>query len=223
MLGAGCANNQQPHTEDSVTVVTEDTEDAREDEARAITASFDLFFPSCVAPVAQFEAIVRYADDPTSTVPNVRCLFTFEDGSVSTLCAGEHTFPAPGPQGVSLEVEDLDTGEVDIVEETRFIAIPLTVDLALDVPECGLTFSFDADLSTPAETHVTMHPPEQFVDADVFGTSGSFTALEAGVYTLRLFAEDARPDGATCQVAIERTVELVACKDDHEHEPGCGH
>lgn len=222
VLGAGCGNNHQPDTENSISAPDEKAWD-REEQARAITAGFDVFSPSCVAPVAQFEAVVRYADDPTSLVPNLRCLFTFDDGSVSTQCAGEHTFEEPGLHGFSLEAEDLDTGEVDIIEEDRFIAIPLAVELTLDVPVCGLTFSFNAELSTAAETNVTMDPADRFVDAHVFGTSGSFTAREAGVYTLRLSAEDERTNGPICQVNIERQVELVACPDDHEHEPGCGH
>jgi hypothetical protein len=189
LLAVGCGDNLQTETEDSVAVVPGEKEDHHEEQARAIIASFEVLSPSCVVPVAQFEAFVRYADDPTSSVPNVRCLFTFDDGAVSTRCAGEHTFEEPGLHGFSLEVEDLDTGEVDITEETRFIAIPLAVDLALDVPVCGLTFSFNAVLSTAAETHVTMDPPELFLDAHVFGTAGTFTALEAGVYTLRLSAE----------------------------------
>lgn len=227
LLAGGCGDNVPVEVDDSLAVVSsEDLPGEKqngEEEVRPIIAGFDVFSPSCVAPVAQFEALVRYADDPTSIVPNVRCLFTFDDGAVSTQCAGEHTFEEPGLHGFSLEVEDLDTGEVDIVEETRFVAIPLAVDLTLEVPVCGLTFSFDAVLSTPAETHVTMDPPEKFVEPHVIGTSGSFTALEPGVYTLRLSAEDERTTGPICQVNLERQVELVACPDDHEHEPGCGH
>lgn len=226
LLAVGCGDNVRDENEDTVAIPgANDKEDDPVEAARPIVASFDVFSPSCVAPVARFEAIVRYADDPMSIVPNVRCLFTFDDGAVSTQCAGEHIFEEPGLHGFSLEVEDLDTGEVDIVEETRFIAIPLTVDLTLDVPACGLTFSFDAVLSTPAETNVTMAPPEKFVDAHVAGTSGSFTAIKAGVYTLRLTAEDERTEGPVCQVNLERQVELVACPDkpDHEHDAGCKH
>jgi len=223
LLAVGCGDTLQPEPEDSAAVVPGQKAAPPEEVARPITASFDVFSPSCVAPVAQFEAIVRYADDPMSLVPNVRCLFTFDDGAVSTQCAGEHIFAEPGLHGFSLEVEDLDTGEPAITEETRFIAIPLAVDLTLDVPVCGLTFSFDAVLSTPAETHVTMDPPEQFVDPDVVGTSGTFTALKPGIYTLRLSAEDERLNGPICQVTVERLVELVACPDDHKHEPDCGH
>lgn len=225
LLSIGCGDKVSADNEDAIAAVPDHPGEKEDhhDQVRAITASFDVVSPSCVAPVARFEAIVRYADDPTSTVPNVRCLFTFDDGAVSTQCSGEHTFEEPGLHGFSLEVEDLDTGEVDIVEETRFIAIPLTVDLELDVPACGLTFSFDAVLSTPAETHVTMEPPEKFVDAHVIGTAGSFTALQAGVYTLRLSAEDERTVGPICQVNLERQVELVDCPDDHEHDPDCEH
>jgi len=177
---------------------------------RAITAALDIGSPSCDAATASFEVLADHADDKTF-VKNARCHVTFDDGAVSDLCVGDHTFATPGAHTFTVDVVDLDTGATAHAEVTRIIAVPLAVDLAIDVPECGLDVSFKATLSTGAEVHVAMSPADKVVEPNVVGTSGRFEALEAGTYTIRLSAEDERATGPICVREVEQTIKLTAC------------
>jgi hypothetical protein len=177
---------------------------------RAITAALDINSPSCEAATASFEVLADHADDRTF-VKNPRCHVTFDDGAVSDLCAGEHTFATPGAHTFTVDVVDLDTGATAHAEVTRVIAVPLAVELAVDVPECGLEVAFKATLSTRADVHVTMSPADKVVEPNVVGTSGSFLALEAGTYTIQLLAEDERATGPICVREVAQTITLTAC------------
>ncbi len=177
---------------------------------REIAASLDIQSPSCDAATASYEALVHYAGSTTS-VPNVRCRITFDDGAVADQCAGEHTFASAGAHMFTLEVEDLDTHAVARTVTTRTVAMPLEVELTIDAPDCGLELAFDAKLSTRAEVHVTMSPADKVVAPHVVGTTGSFQVLEPGTYTISLSAEVERPTGPICVREISRTVELLAC------------
>jgi hypothetical protein len=177
---------------------------------RAITAALDINSPSCDAATASFEVLASHADDATF-VKNARCHVTFDDGAASDLCLGEHTFASPGAHTFTVEVEDLDTGATAHAEVHRIIAVPLAVDLALDVPECGLEVAFKATLSTGAEVHVSMSPDDKVVEPHVVGTAGRFQALEPGVYTIALSAEDERATGPICVRQVSRMITLTAC------------
>ena len=177
---------------------------------RAIAVGLDINSPSCDAATASFEVLANHADDGTF-VKNARCRVTFDDGAVSELCLGEHTFASPGAHMFTVEVTDLDTGATARSEVRRVIAVPLEVDLAVEVPECGLELSFKATLSTGAEVHVFMAPDDKFVEPHVVGTSGRFEALEPGTYPLRLIAEDERQTGPICVREVSRMVTLTAC------------
>jgi len=177
---------------------------------RAITAVLDINSPSCDAATASFEVLSSHADDGTF-IKNARCRVTFDDGAVSDLCLGEHTFASAGAHTFAVDVTDIDTGAVAHAEVRRVIAVPLAVDLAVEVPECGLEVSFKATLSTGADVHVTMSPEDKVVAPLVVGTSGRFQTLESGTYTIHLLAEDERATGPICVREVSQTVTLTTC------------
>jgi hypothetical protein len=220
---SACGDNQQPADDDVVAdgdvVMESDQSDPISGDKRELLASLDIFSPSCEAATAAYEVVARYSDSPAS-LTNLRCRITFDDGAVSDTCFGEHTFASGGAHKFVLEIVDLDTGASARVETTRIVELPVTVDLALDVPECGLELEFDAAVSSATEVHVTMSPAEKVVEPHVFGRTGKFQVLEPGTYTILVSAEDERTVGPICSGTASRTVELRAC---HDHEPGCGH
>ena len=127
---------------------------------------------------------------------------------------GEHTFVSPGAHTFTVEVQDLDTGAIAHAEVRRIIATPLAVDLAVDVPACGLEVAFKATLSTRADVHVSMSPADKVVEPLVVGATGRFTALEPGAYTIALAAEDERATGPICERQVSQMITLTACPCD---------
>jgi hypothetical protein len=178
----------------------------------AIRVGIDVHSPSCDAAAAGFEVLASHADG--TFIKNLRCRVAFDDGAVSELCVGEHTFASAGAHTFTVEVEDLDTGATARTEVRRVIAVPLEVDLAVEVPACGLEMAFKATLSTGALVHVFMSPEDKFVEPHIVGTTGRFQALEPGTYTLRLIAEDERSTGPICVRDVSQSVVLTACKPD---------
>jgi hypothetical protein len=218
---SACGDNVPPGSDDDTAVdTTVDTPidtpmdtnagNHEDDTPRAIVANLDIQSPSCDAATASFEAFARHADD-SSSVQKLSCRVTFDDGAVSDACVGEHTFASAGAHTFVLEAVDLDTGAVSRREVARNIAAPLDVDLALDVPACGLDVAFKATLNTGALVHVMMSPADKVVVPNVVGTTGSFQALEPGTYTVVLSAEDERATGPICVREVSRTVTLTAC------------
>jgi hypothetical protein len=210
-----CGDNLRPAgtVNDNDDTAVDTGESGQHGMPRAIVAGLDINSPSCDDATASFEVLVSHADDRTF-VKNARCRVTFDDGAVSDLCLGEHTFASAGAHTFTAEVEDLDTGATVRVERTRSIAEPLKVDLAVDVPTCGLELAFHATLSTRAEVHVTMSPDDQVVAPHVVGTAGRFQVLAPGTYTITLLAEDERATGPICSREVTRTVTLSACPCD---------
>jgi hypothetical protein len=222
LLVSACGDNLRPDDEivdDDVTMESDPPDQEVPGPTRQLTASVDIFSPSCDKATAAFEVLARYMDD-TVSLRNIGCRITFDDGAVSDRCVGEHTFASAGAHTFVAEVVDLDTGATTRVETKRNIAVPLEVDLTLDVPECGLALDFDASISTSAEVHVTMSPADKVIEPHVFGRTGGFEVREPGTYTILVSAEDERTTGPICLRTVSRTVELRAC---HDHEPGCGH
>jgi hypothetical protein len=176
------------------------------------SVGLDVMSPSCELATAGFEVLARHADG--TFIKNMRCRVTFDDGAVSELCVGEHTFASPGAHTFMVEVEDLDTGVIARSEQRRVIAVPLEVDLAVEVPACGLEVPFKVSLSTGAEVHVFMSPEDKFVEPHLTGPTGTFQALEPGTYTIRVTAEDERATGPICLRDVSQTVVLTACQPD---------
>ncbi len=182
---------------------------------RAIIANLDLGIPSCDAPVASFEVIVRYADDG-SLVPNPTCLVEFDDGAVFPRCAGEHTFAAPGLHGASATVVDPATEETVRISAERFIFPGLEVTLEATAPACGLELSYVGAVNATADVRVSVSPVAAVVGPyDATARTGTVAVAAPGVYTVTLSAEDERTPGPICQRTIARTVEVVACDDPH--------
>jgi len=160
------------------TPTTTPQSDHGHDMPRAITAALDINSPSCEAATASFEVLASHSDDATF-VKNAHCRVAFDDGAVSELCLGEHTFVSPGAHTFTVEVQDLDTGAIAHAEVRRIIATPLAVDLAVDVPACGLEVAFKATLSTRADVHVSMSPADKVVEPLVVGATGPICVREA--------------------------------------------
>jgi hypothetical protein len=183
---------------------------------REIRASLGLDVSSnCDAAVASFEVSAIYADSSTP-VPRIRCQVTFDDGATSDACVDAHVFTIPGTHTFTFDITDLDTGASVHIVRTRDVLAPFTLELALDVPDCGLDVGFVATPSTRSLVHVMMSPFEQVVVPNIVATTGRFQALEPGTYTITAVAEDERPSGPFCERQVSRTIDLRACKDcDH--------
>lgn len=222
LLVPACGDNLRPEgdiVDDDVTMESDPSDHGVPGETRQLAASVNIFSPSCDEATAAFEVLARYAGD-AALVRNISCRITFDDGAVSDQCVGEHTFASAGAHTFVVDVVDLDTKATTRTETKRNIAVPLEVDLTLDVPECGLALDFDAAISTSAEVHVTLSPADKVIEPHVLGRTGRFEVREPGTYTILLSAEDERTTGPICLRTESRTVELRAC---HDHEPGCGH
>lgn len=225
VLVAACGDNLSPDPgvddDDSVTVDddgdvavdTGESESGGKQPPREIRALIDLNGTvDCDAATANFEVWAVYADNSES-VPRLRCHVTFDDGATSDSCGGAHTFAAPGMHSFTFEVLDLDTGATAHVVRTREVLPPFGLELALDVPECGLEVGFTATPNASALIHVVMSPLDKVVVPHIMGRTGRFEALEPGTYTITAQAEDERPVGPICVREVSRTVELRACKD----------
>lgn len=173
--------------------------------------------PSCDAAIVAYEALI----DPAVAEP--QCRWTFDDGATSDACVGEHELPAGGVHDYTLEVLDLATGAFGSTSGSFFIYEPLLLDVEIEQPACGLSFSFTAEPNQSAFVTAQVSPAEKVVGEPFFlGGDGSVTVTEPGTYTIAFEAEDERTTGPICVERVVRTVEVVAC-DDHEHDPGCGH
>ena len=200
-----CGDNLSPTGDDDMAVGTHDSDQGGS--ARPIAASLDINSPSCDTATASFEVLARHLDD-ASSVSKLRCQIAFDDGATAEVCLGEHTFASAGAHTFTADITDLDTGATAHVVMTRVIATPLTVELTVDAPACGLDVSFSAKLSTGAEVHATMEPADMVVVPTVFGRTGQFQAREAGTFTIMVSAEDERATGPICVRQVSRTVTL---------------
>jgi hypothetical protein len=209
LLVSACGGSLSPAANDEMTTDPHEPDQAA-GTPRGIRATLHIDSPSCDEATAGFEVSASHTDDSTS-VKNVRCHIMFDDGAASDLCLGEHTFASAGAHTFTAEVEDLDTGAITHVEVTRNVAEPLKIDLAVDVPECGLEVSFKATGGHATEVRVSMSPADKVVTPGVFGRTGSFQVLEPGTYTIEVSAEDERPTGPICDREVSRTVTLKAC------------
>lgn len=216
LLVAACGNlSPEPGGADDGDIAINTGESGSDDKQppREIRASIDLNgSANCDAAAASFEISAIYADNLAS-VPRIRCHVTFDDGATSDECVGAHTFATPGPHTFMFDIVDLDTGASAHIVRTRDIFAPFTLELALDVPRCGLEVGFTATPSTNSLVHVMMSPFDQVVVPNIVGRAGRFQALEPGTYTITAVAEDERPNGPFCESQASRTIELRTCKD----------
>jgi hypothetical protein len=215
LLFSACGDNQAPDDEQATAETTE--AEPVEEVSRAIEASIYIDMPSCTAAVARFEAGARYVDDGSPAF--VTCKWTFDDGSTSDACAGEHTFATPGFHDFVLDVTDPATGATARATQNRFIEEAHVANLEVTAPECGLEFSYKASVSTPSENRVFVLEEDKVLPFDGFLLENTVRVTEPGTYTVVYTAEDER-SGPICEARVEKQVTVTAC---HEHTPTCEH
>ena len=219
LLLAGCGDNLHPEdTEDQSSSCTGDHCDGGgETPAREIDAAIYIETITCNETIARFEADAQYVDD-NSPVFGIECLWTFDDGTTSTECAGEHLFDRAGAHDFVLEVTDPATGATDIVTQTRLFAEPL--ELTLDVTSDDLTISYVATSNTGGEQVVFVSPDELVIADDPDyprATSGTVRVTEAGTYTVTYDVEDERGVSEICSGQIVKTITVVCDGHGHVH------
>ena len=223
LLVTACTEAPQPG-EDQVTSPTEGEHDDTPDvpdvpdgpAAREIVADIMIDPRTCASTVALFEAGARYADDNTRLVStDMACKWTFDDGSVSNDCVGEHEFATAGIHDFQLEVTDLTTGAVDVVTQTRIFHPPL--EATLDVSTDGLTISYKAHSNTGGEQHVVVSPFELVLNAEVMDLDRTVTVSEAGTYTIDYYVEDERGVSEICNAHVSKQVTVTCDGHDHDH------
>lgn len=222
LLLAACGDNLASPS-DQATAGAEstptDTETDTDGVSRAIDASIYIETPSCTEALAKFEADVSYVDDG-SPVGAVTCKWTFDDGSTSDQCAGEHIFATSGNHEFLVDITHTVTGETARATQVRYVEAPHVADLEVTAPECGLEFSYKASVSTPSENHIAVLEADKVIGLDPFALEGTVRVTEPGTYTVVYTAEDERQTGPICEARVEKQVTVTAC---HDHTPDCGH
>jgi hypothetical protein len=220
LLAAACGDNLH-ETDDQTSFGMDDSNAPNDggDEARPFEASPLIYFPSCDANVASFEADGRYTDTTElELVPNISCLWKFDDGATSTSCAGEHTFAEAGWHDFVLEVTDLDTGVTAEATQRRFMQ-PV-IEANLDVTTGDRTITWNATVNVGAEVHVFVEPAELLVDVDpLYHTNRNYTVEVArdGAYTVRMTVEDERGGGPICTAEVIKQVNVFCTGGEHTH------
>jgi hypothetical protein len=183
-----------------------------------IAADFEIYTITCVETIARFRASIPYADDG-SPVGGLECLWTFDDGTTSTECAGEHRFAEAGNHDFVLEVTDPATGAKAIATQTRFFYPPL--ELTLDVTTDDLSITWKASSNTGGMLQVVTVTPHALVIADDpnYHSNLQYTVrvAEPGTYTVTYDVEDERGVSEICNARIEKQVEVMCGHDDHDH------
>lgn len=217
-----CGTTEEPGTT-SVGVEPEPDAGGMEDPpppppgALVVAGSFGS--PDCDAAVLAFEALVRRADG--AAVTGAACRWTFDDGSTSDACAGTHAFEDGGTHGYTLEVREPSTGAVGTLTGEAYVYPPLSAELAVSAPVCGLELTFSATASATGEDHVEISPAENVIGGGLFlDSSGTAQVTVAGTYEVTYEIEDERTNGPICLKRVTQPVTVVAC---HDHGEGCEH
>jgi hypothetical protein len=208
LLATACGDNLHPT--DQTSLGSEDEQGgSNHEDVREVDASIFIETITCVDTIARFEAGARYADDGSPAL-DIACLWTFDDGTTSNQCAGEHQFATAGAHDFVLEVTDLTSGATDRVTQTRIFAPPL--ELTLDVSSDDLTISYAATSNTGGEQVVVVTPAELVVADDPNyprTTSGTVRVTQAGTYTVTYHVEDERGVSEICQGELVKEVTVV--------------
>lgn len=222
----GCGDNLEPSTDDQTEIQTveEDVPGAppvTEEPIGEIDAFLGFYSPSCDAHIADLEVVARYADGTPLSDPS--CKLTFGDGSVVHSCVTQHAFEIGGEHFVNVYVEDLATGAVFNREQRIFVDPVSNVTLDVSAPACGLSLSYLAASSEGGEGFVEVTPGESVIGHDPQARQATLEVSAPGTYTVRFHVEDERTNGPICPYDVVKEVTVVACPDEHEHEPGCAH
>jgi len=164
-----------------------------------------------VETIARFEAMARFTDDNTAAT-NIACKWSFDDGTTSADCTGEHLFALAGFHDFTLEVTDLTTGAVDVATQTRFFHPPL--EATLDVSTDGLTISYKAGSNTGGEQNVSISPFELVTGEDPMDLEHTVTVAAEGTYTIEFDVEDERGVSEICNARVTKQIEVMCDHDD---------
>ena len=216
LFAVACGDN--PHTEDADDIKGQ-TSKTDEDFSGAREIDADIFIETitCTETIARFEAGARYVDDG-SPVLGIECLWTFDDGTTSTECIGEHPFAVAGTHDFVLQVTDPATGATDIATQTRIFQPPL--EISLDVTGDGLSITWNATSNTGGEQHVFVTPADLIITDDPnyhFNTQFTLPVKQAGTYTVTYDVEDERGVSEICSATIVKQITLVCDGDGHVH------
>lgn len=184
---------------------------------RAIEAAIFIETITCVDTIARFEADARYTDDGTAAT-NIACLWSFDDGTTSSECTGEHQFADAGDHDFVLEVTDLATGANDVVTQTRFFHPPLEV--TLEVTSADLSITYSARSNTGGEQVVRVLPEELVIATDPNYPrvlDGTVQVREAGTYTVVYDVEDERGVSEICSAQLVEEIDVACEGDGHVH------
>jgi hypothetical protein len=207
LLAAACGDNLEPEDVDDQSSSGTDGSNA-ETPAPEIEASIYIETITCT------ETIARYEADPGV---GVNCLWTFDDGSTSTSCAGEHQFASAGWHDFVLQVTDPATGATGTATQSRFFYPPL--ETTLEVSTTDLTITYRAMSNTGGSLQVVFVSPAELVIADDPNypgvTSGTVRVTQPGTYTVTYDVEDERGVSEICSARLVEEVNVVCGHDDH--------
>ena len=219
LLAAACGDNLEPDPiDDQSSFGSEEApDDGGGSAARDFYASPLIYFPSCDAAVASFEADARYVGDGVEILPNFSCKWTFDDGTTFEGCAGEHTFEEAGFHDFTVDVTNEDTGEVRSASQRRYVDPP--IEATLDVTTGDRTITVNAEVNV-GQTKVFVEPTDLVITDDPFyylKRSYTVGVKRDGAYKVVLEIEDERPVGPICTKRIEKTVNVYCTGGEHTH------
>ena len=219
LLLAACGDNLTPDEDQVSGTAVGDHDDGSDDPAaRPLQAQIFIQTITCNETIARFEAGAQYLDDGTNAL-NIACKWTFDDGTTSTECAGDHPFATSGAHDFVLEVTDLDTGATAVSTQTRIFAPPL--ELTLDVTSNGLSISYNASSNTGGWPNVFVQPAELVFTEDdpnyPTATTATLRVREAGTYTVTYDVEDERSSGEICLGRLVKEITVVCDGAGHVH------
>lgn len=222
---AGCADTTQVPAELDLTAEPDGGEaDAGDHDDETPPPTIDAgplsFVQDCDDREVTVDARVSLDGIPSS---DVQCTFEFDDGEVFSGCQGTVEFDVPGLKDVTLTVRHPASGAERVFTSTEIVYDPFTLDIDVDVPACGLTFSVTPRFAPDVDMLVVLvSPDDQVTPLPSEGGVYQFGAAAEGTFQLLVHAEDERI-GPICSRTIERDITLVACEDEHEHTPTCDH
>ena len=204
-------------------------EDGDGDGDGALTALAQVRRAGCDDLSAEYRLISASRDGAAIERPS--CAWIFDDGATAEGCSGIHTFGATGILGGTVIVTDPDTGDsVAVDAEPDHMFEPLELEIALEVPPCGLSLGYAVSLTGGQEggqaiTHIT--PANRVVGHEPVAQAQLVEVTEAGFYVVQASAE-ADTATFTCAAHAAETVIVLACGEPcpehgvvHEHEsPG---
>jgi hypothetical protein len=185
-------------------------------ENAANIGGIDVWYGSC-GRTAEFEPsnITNGAGQP---IASPQCSWTFTDGGTASGCAVKHQFASGRMHSGTLTVLDPATGAV-ATKTSRTVEVyndPMSLEILTNVPECGLTFSYNAVqtggrgygwffIGVDGEGHDYWTNPETRYDR-----AGQISVSKPGTYVLSAEIEE---ENSTryCSANTKKVVTLKEC------------